>query len=236
MNESALQTITDADPVADLEDRVELDAAVERLDGVVELVAPPGERRNALQGRWLGHPLHPPLTDLVSGFWTSALVLTSTWCPAAACGPPPTSSSPSAWPRPLPTVAAGLADWSGLDRPRQRMVAVHAGANTVAAGCYALSLLHRLRDRRARGVGLTLAWRHGHDRGWLPRGHRAFPPDEAPNPPRPRMTHPPTGGPGRHGMAAGAAGWLGRGRVVESAARGDTGCRLVPTVSWRAAC
>src|SRR5487761_1832354 len=29
--------------------------------------------QNALNGVWLGHPLHPALTDLPIGFWTAAL-------------------------------------------------------------------------------------------------------------------------------------------------------------------
>ncbi|MDP8927642.1 MAG: hypothetical protein M3O70_03450, partial [Actinomycetota bacterium] len=28
-----------------------------------------------LRGRWLGHPLHPVLTDVPIGLWTSAVVL-----------------------------------------------------------------------------------------------------------------------------------------------------------------
>lgn len=30
--------------------------------------------RNLLHGRWLGHPLHPALTDVPIGAWTVALV------------------------------------------------------------------------------------------------------------------------------------------------------------------
>src|SRR5947209_6330335 len=39
-----------------------------------DLVADPN-RRNLLRGTWLGHALHPPLTDVPIGFWTSAVVL-----------------------------------------------------------------------------------------------------------------------------------------------------------------
>ena len=34
-----------------------------------------GGIRPALQGDWLGHPLHPAMTDLPIGFWTSAMTL-----------------------------------------------------------------------------------------------------------------------------------------------------------------
>ena len=38
------------------------------------LVADPA-RRDILHGTWLGHAVHPVLTDVVIGFWTSANVL-----------------------------------------------------------------------------------------------------------------------------------------------------------------
>ncbi len=56
----------------------------------------------------------------------------------------------------MPTAAAGLADWSQLDRPRQRVGVVHAAANTAATLLYAWSLGARLRGRRARGVALAM--------------------------------------------------------------------------------
>src|SRR5919106_122566 len=34
-----------------------------------------GVAKNALHGTWLGHPLHPVLTDVPLGAWTVALVL-----------------------------------------------------------------------------------------------------------------------------------------------------------------
>lgn len=34
-----------------------------------------GKVRNALHGTWLGHPLHPAVTDMPVGAWTTALVL-----------------------------------------------------------------------------------------------------------------------------------------------------------------
>jgi hypothetical protein len=33
------------------------------------------EIKNFLHGTWLGHPLHPPLTDVPMGAWTAALAL-----------------------------------------------------------------------------------------------------------------------------------------------------------------
>ena len=49
------------------------DVVSEGLDGVAH--AMPSRARSVLGGDWLGHPLHPLLTDLPIGFWTSSFVL-----------------------------------------------------------------------------------------------------------------------------------------------------------------
>ncbi|HEY3485242.1 MAG TPA: hypothetical protein VGK49_07650, partial [Ilumatobacteraceae bacterium] len=64
--------------LATLAQRVEQLDALDRPAGVgrrfVNSVAG-GRVRQVLGGEWLGHPLHPALTDLPIGFWTSAFVL-----------------------------------------------------------------------------------------------------------------------------------------------------------------
>jgi hypothetical protein len=51
-----------------------LDAVSEPLQKAVRTVVPQqSELKDVLSGTWLGHPLHPPLTDVVIGTWTSAL-------------------------------------------------------------------------------------------------------------------------------------------------------------------
>ncbi|MET0149169.1 MAG: hypothetical protein ABW310_08475, partial [Acidimicrobiales bacterium] len=62
-------------PPTVLESMAELDGAVDALRALVDDALPPGDVRDALQGEWLGHPVHPVLTDLAIGFWTSAFVL-----------------------------------------------------------------------------------------------------------------------------------------------------------------
>src|SRR5438270_14067843 len=53
-----------------------LDAIVEPLQKAVRAAIPPDSRlKDALSGTWLGHPLHPPLTDVVIGSWSSAFLL-----------------------------------------------------------------------------------------------------------------------------------------------------------------
>ena len=52
-----------------------LDRPVEAVTGIVNRLLPKGELKDVLHGTWLGHPLHPLLTDLPIGTWTSALLL-----------------------------------------------------------------------------------------------------------------------------------------------------------------
>src|SRR5688572_33046029 len=58
-----------------------LDAAANGLRAVFDPIL--GENgipivRDALYGTWLGHPLHPVMTDLPIGFWTASMVLDAT--------------------------------------------------------------------------------------------------------------------------------------------------------------
>src|SRR5438128_9609497 len=46
------------------------------VKGAFESAGPVGQKvKNALHGTWLGHSLHPVLTDVPLGAWTAALVL-----------------------------------------------------------------------------------------------------------------------------------------------------------------
>src|SRR5688500_1931962 len=67
-------------PVA--HDAVERLAALEQLDPPAKAIGksvrgtiPAGSVKDALGGTWLGHALHPRLTDLPIGAWTSAVLL-----------------------------------------------------------------------------------------------------------------------------------------------------------------
>jgi hypothetical protein len=109
-----------------------------------------------LQGAWLGHIVHPLMTDLPIGFWTSAAVLDVIGGRAArpaaqrliALG---LLSVP-------PTVATGLADYAGIDdAPARRVGAVHAAGNAVVALCYLASWQARRHGHHRRGVLWSVA-------------------------------------------------------------------------------
>ena len=58
-----------------LEETTGLDAPVQAIEPKITSLFGSGTRGAALRGQWLGHALHPLLTDLVMGSWTSATVL-----------------------------------------------------------------------------------------------------------------------------------------------------------------
>lgn len=132
-----------------------LDGARRRLQPVASALVADPARRSALQGIWLGHALHPLLTDLPIGFWTSANVLD------LAGG----QGSHAAARRlvglgllaAVPAAVTGLSEWADTGEREQRVGVVHAGANTVALAMYTASWHARKQGRHARGVALGLA-------------------------------------------------------------------------------
>jgi len=58
-----------------LEDATALDPAVQAVEPTIRSVFGTGARAAVLRGDWLGHAVHPLLTDLVLGTWTSASLL-----------------------------------------------------------------------------------------------------------------------------------------------------------------
>lgn len=109
---------------------------------------------DALRGAAVGHPLHPVLTDLPIGFWTSSWVLDLTVPRRAARTS--TAMVGLGVATALPTMAAGLADWSELSRERRRVGVVHLGVNAAATLAYATSFAARVRGRRRRGIALGM--------------------------------------------------------------------------------
>ena len=136
-------------------------ATAEPIDKVAKPVASKvadvvghGTVKDVLSGTWLGHPLHPMLTDLPIGFWTSAFVLDlvggkrSRAASDRLIGLGILSA--------VPTAAAGLSDWSDYLGEERRVGAVHAAANAVALGLYSWSWMARRGGRRKAGLTLAL--------------------------------------------------------------------------------
>jgi uncharacterized membrane protein len=151
----------------------------ERLDGIVQsirsipLVAPIRDS-SFLQGAWLGHALHPLMTDLPLGCWIGA-GLVDLFGGRGGRNAAQRLVGAGLLFVPL-TAASGVSDWSASeDRRVQRVGVVHWFGNSVVAGAYLMSWRARRRGRHLRGVawglaGGGLAWATGYLGGHLSFG------------------------------------------------------------------
>jgi uncharacterized membrane protein len=156
--------------VNDLEQNPSLDAGTRILADV--RAAMPSELQEELGGRRLGHPLHPMLTDLPIGFWTSAWVLDLVGGRRRAKAAQTLVGLGVL--TAVPTALSGLVDWGHLSRGKQRAALVHLAANAAATGLYAGSYLARRRGERGRGVWLGLLASGAATVGGYLGGHLAF--------------------------------------------------------------
>lgn len=137
-----------------LEDATALDRPVQALEPLVRTLFATGTRGAVLRGEWLGHAVHPLLTDVVLGTWTSATVLDllggPEWsAPAQSLiGTGLLAAGPTAW--------TGWAEWSQAGPRDKRVGLVHAVTNGLAIGVYAASWRARRQGRHATGARLAL--------------------------------------------------------------------------------
>ena len=133
-----------------------LDGPAKAIGNAVRGVLSPGTVKDALSGTWLGHALHPLLTDLVIGAFLSATLLDLLGgdddgrasqrliaVGIAASGP---------------TALTGVNDWADTepaDDAVRRVGLVHAASNTTALSLYVASLVARRRGDRRKGALLA---------------------------------------------------------------------------------
>jgi nitrite reductase/ring-hydroxylating ferredoxin subunit/uncharacterized membrane protein len=147
-----------------------LDPVAEPMQKLAHSAIPEGSSvKDSLSGTWLGHPLHPPLTDIVVGAWVSALALD-------VLGGKETETAADRLVglgvlAAFPTAASGLSDWADLRGRARRVGTVHALGNTTALALQTLSWLARRRGDRTHGLLLSAtgsaiamfsAWLGGH--------------------------------------------------------------------------
>jgi nitrite reductase/ring-hydroxylating ferredoxin subunit/uncharacterized membrane protein len=139
--------------------------AIEALDGpagpiaskVRELI-PAGPVKDVLSGTPIGHALHPLLTDVPIGTWTSATILDLVGGEAAR--PAARRLIGVGLLAAAPTAVSGWSDWADseiADDQVRRIGIVHAIANVGATVLYGASLLARRRGAHGTGVLLGLA-------------------------------------------------------------------------------
>lgn len=157
--------------VESIENASALDEVDERLRPLADSLVADSRWRDLLQGRWLGHAIHPLMTDFPLGLWLSGTMLDLVGG----------SSGRTAARRligmgvlaALPTAATGLAESTVVEQPRdRRVVTVHAAVNSAALTAYAASWWARRRGHGLKGfalavVGGTLATAGGYLGGHL---------------------------------------------------------------------
>ena len=141
-------------------------ASIEALDApgkaiakwIRDVLPAGGGVKDIISGTWMGHTLHPLLTDVPIGAWTSATLLDLLGGrdsrPAAQrlVGVGLLTAAPTAW--------AGWADWADTEPgndPVRRVGMAHAIANGTAAAFYGASFAARRRGAHATGVLFGLA-------------------------------------------------------------------------------
>jgi nitrite reductase/ring-hydroxylating ferredoxin subunit/uncharacterized membrane protein len=123
---------------------------------------PAGQKiANILHGVWLGHSLHPVLTDIPLGAWTvaAALDLMEAFGGRTELGPGADAAVGVGLAGALGAAASGLTDWYILgdaDKSNQRVGAAHALLNVGATALYGTSWLLRRGGRR--GAGRAVGW------------------------------------------------------------------------------
>ncbi len=129
--------------------------------------------RNFLHGTWLGHPIHPAITDVPVGAWTVAAVFDSyelaTGDDTLAAGADVAVGIGLLGA--VGAAATGLTDWSDSYAKPRRVGALHAVINLTATALYLGSLWQRRNGHRRAGLASALggyactmagAWLGGH--------------------------------------------------------------------------
>jgi nitrite reductase/ring-hydroxylating ferredoxin subunit/uncharacterized membrane protein len=151
-----------------------LDTASDALQpAVTDLFKAGGESgqavKNFLHGTWLGHPLHPVLTDIPVGAWTTALALDAM---EAVSGREEFGNAADAAVAvglvgALGAAASGITDWSDTNGRGRKVGLVHGLLNVGATALYTGSLIARRRNSRKVGLGLSML-------GYLVSGASAY--------------------------------------------------------------
>jgi nitrite reductase/ring-hydroxylating ferredoxin subunit/uncharacterized membrane protein len=110
-------------------------------------------------GRWVGHPIHPALSDLPIGLWTGVMVLD-----AMDRDPAPRRGIDAAGMLSAAGILAagataltGLTDWTVSNDEDRRVGLLHGLLNTVALGLQGASLGTRMAGRRSTASALGAA-------------------------------------------------------------------------------
>jgi len=141
---SRIESLTQLDPIADA------------VASLAQRLVPAGPARDGASGTPTGHPLHPPLTAVAIGSLSTSTMLAMTRADARSTRRVMGMGLLAA----LPTVYAGLSDWSHTAAAERRVGLIHAAVNDLAIGCYLAGWLRSRRDGGGAGRILPVT-------GWL---------------------------------------------------------------------
>jgi nitrite reductase/ring-hydroxylating ferredoxin subunit/uncharacterized membrane protein len=112
---------------------------------------------DALDGTWLGVPLHPVLTDVPVGAWTAAFGLdaVSAVTGSRAVRDAADGALAVGIAGAVPAAATGTSDWRDLIGEERRIANVHALLNVAGLSLHIASLMQRTRGRRTAGRALS---------------------------------------------------------------------------------
>lgn len=115
--------------------------------------------KNALHGVWLGHPVHPVVTDVPIGAWTAGVALDAR---ASITGDRSYERAADfvfgvGLVGALASAVTGLTDWSETDGRARRLGLLHGLLNVTATALVATGMLMRRNHRRAQGTACTTA-------------------------------------------------------------------------------
>jgi nitrite reductase/ring-hydroxylating ferredoxin subunit/uncharacterized membrane protein len=133
-----------------------LDPVGTTLGKLVRGAVRPRRLKEVLSGSWLGHPLHPVLTDVTIGTLTSALLLD--WLGGKAGRPAAQRLIGLGLLSATPVVASGVSDWADTEVANEsvrRIGLVHASSNLVASTLFAASWAARRRGDDGRLLALA---------------------------------------------------------------------------------
>jgi uncharacterized membrane protein len=156
--------------------------SLEALDGpgrtagrAVRALLPDGARKDVLSGAWLGHALHPILTDIPIGVWTSSVLLD--WMGGKGSRAGADRLVLTGVLAAGATVATGWSDWADAEQANaaaRRSGLVHAAANATATALMTASYVARKRGARGRGRLLSLAGSAALGAGGWLGGHLSY--------------------------------------------------------------
>jgi len=116
------------------------------------------EVKNILHGTWLGHPLHPALTDVPLGAWTAALALDALESISGRreLGAGADAAIAVGLVGAAGAAVTGLTDWSETNGRARKVGMLHGLLNVGATALYTTSLILRRKQKRNAGMGLAM--------------------------------------------------------------------------------